>query len=208
VSTDLEISRIGPAHRRSAIATLGRAFHDDPLFGYFQPDVLRQIRLIPAFMRAVVADSVPHGETWVALADGKAKGVAGWLPPGAYPRPRGREALMYLRFAPAFLRNRWSRGPEGLRLLGAIDRLHPKEPHWYLAVLGVDPELQHRGVGTRLLEPVLDRCDSEGMPAYLETQKPENVAYYRGRGFEVVEEVRLPGSACPPCWTMQREPRS
>ena len=55
---------------------------------------------------------------------------------------------------------RWQRIAEGK---------HPREPHWYLALLGVDPALQGRGFGPHLMQPVLDRCDSDRLPAYLET---------------------------------------
>lgn len=202
----VDIARIEGDQRRAAIASLARAFFDDPLFGYFQPDLLRQQKTLPAFMRGTLLDATPFGETWVALSDGKAKGVAAWLPPGTYPRSAGRNLAVNVRSAPALLHTA-ARLPEAVKLLATVDKIHPKIEHWYLALLGVDPELQGRGVGTRLLEPVLARCDADRVPAYLETQKPENVSWYARAGFEVVEEVRLPGAKCPPIWTLQREPR-
>ena len=69
-------------------------------------------------------------------------------------------------------------------------RVHPHEPHWYLAVLGTDPSFQRTGAGTALLEPVLARVDAEGLPAYLETQKEANLAWYGRFGFDVVERAR------------------
>jgi hypothetical protein len=53
---------------------------------------------------------------------------------------------------------------------------------------------------------VLDQCDTEGLPAYLETQKESNLAFYGRYGFEVADEIRLPN--CPPAWTMMRQPVS
>jgi GNAT superfamily N-acetyltransferase len=56
------------------------------------------------------------------------------------------------------------------RRLSDVERMHPtKEPHWYLAFLGVEPSEQGRGVGSALLRPVLDRAAAEGAPAWLET---------------------------------------
>jgi ribosomal protein S18 acetylase RimI-like enzyme len=97
--------------------------------------------------------------------------------------------------------------PAALQLLTSLDKVHPKIEHWYLALLAVDPELQRQGVGRRLLEPVLERCDAEGRPAYLETQKESNVAWYRRCGFELVEKIVPPGDRTPPMWTLLREPR-
>ncbi len=64
--------------------------------------------------------------------------------------------------------------------------MHPHEPHWYLATLGTAVEQQGKGVGGALLRPVLEHCDAEGLPCYLESSKERNVPFYRRHGFEVV----------------------
>ena len=91
-------------------------------------------------------------------------------------------------------------------LLGAVDKAHHElhGPHYYLAILGTDPQFQRTGAGTAVLAPVLERCDTEGLPAYLETQKEENIAYYARHRFEVVQKIEVDG--CPPIWTLRREP--
>ena len=73
--------------------------------------------------------------------------------------------------------------------------MHPGQPYWYLEVVGVDPAAQGRGVGTRLLEPVLAQAEEVGQLCYLETMTERNVGWYRSLGFEVREvEVRfVPG---------------
>jgi GNAT superfamily N-acetyltransferase len=90
--------------------------------------------------------------------------------------------------------------------LAEMERHHPTEPHWYLEVLGTDPSMQGRGVGAAVLAPVLERCDRDGLPAYLESSKAENVPWYERHGFAVVAELRARAGA-PPSWTMRRDPR-
>jgi GNAT superfamily N-acetyltransferase len=92
-----------------------------------------------------------------------------------------------------------------MRYLTASDKVHPKDLHWYLSVLGVDPRRQGEGLGGRLLDHVLDRLDHEGIPAYLETDKERNLAWYARRRFELRETLH-PVRGGPPVWTMWRDP--
>ncbi|MCU1375261.1 MAG: GCN5-related N-acetyltransferase, partial [Actinomycetia bacterium] len=71
--------------------------------------------------------------------------------------------------------------------------------------LATDPTVQGRGIGSALLAPVLEECDRDGLPAYLETQKEANVSWYGRAGFVLRDEIRLP--ATPPVWCLWREPR-
>ncbi len=83
-------------------------------------------------------------------------------------------------------------------------RVHPREqPHWYLAFIGVDPVRQGYGVGAALLRSRLRRCDEEGLPAYLESSKLENVPIYQHFGFHVTGTLGLPEGA-PVVSTMWR----
>ena len=61
------------------------------------------------------------------------------------------------------------------------------------------------GLGAALLRPVLDRCDAEKIPAYLEASSPRNRALYERHGFEVTEEFAV-GRGSPPVWRMWHAP--
>ncbi|MDQ3739817.1 MAG: GNAT family N-acetyltransferase, partial [Actinomycetota bacterium] len=86
-----------------------------------------------------------------------------------------------------------------------MERRHPRAPHFYLPTLGVAPEAQGRGLGSALLAPMLERCDVEGVGAYLESSKERNVAFYGRHGFRVVDEMTFPRG--PRLWLMWRDPR-
>jgi len=90
-----------------------------------------------------------------------------------------------------------------LRLLGEVDSLHPKEPHWYLTVIGVHSARQGRGVGALLLRAGLARADEQCQPVYLETNKEKNVEIYAHMGFERTNIVEF-SNGCPSSTTMWR----
>jgi ribosomal protein S18 acetylase RimI-like enzyme len=184
-----------------------RAFHYDPFFAFLEPREVRRARFLALFSRTAVGglgDAVKIAGA--RQADGRLVGVAAWIPPGRYPPPlkaQSRQfvgALRAMALRPATLR-------KGLRYVAATERAHPKDPLWYLFLLVVDPSVQRLGIGTRLQEPGLQQADQEGLDCYLETQKFDNVAYYRRFGYEVVEELH-PVPDGPPLWTMRRATRS
>jgi ribosomal protein S18 acetylase RimI-like enzyme len=80
---------------------------------------------------------------------------------------RWREA----RHGPGQLAVFRSRALIGMRLQEAVCKVHPREPHRYLCLLGTDPDKQGRGHGSAVLQPVLDRCEDDGLPANLESSK-------------------------------------
>jgi GNAT superfamily N-acetyltransferase len=90
-----------------------------------------------------------------------------------------------------------------LGILGeAMAAQHPHEPHWYLNVLSTLPDRQGQGLGAAVLGPVLERCDADGVPAYLESSNPRNVTLYRRNGFvESGRPIELPdGPSLIPMW--------
>jgi ribosomal protein S18 acetylase RimI-like enzyme len=178
--------------------TLASAFEHDPLLSWMTPEGRRLERMRRFFSRYLV-DTIPH-ESVHTTED--VDGVAIWLPPEKWKVPTGN----LVRMMPTMVRSFGTRLPRVLGCLSTIEKKHPKDPpHWYLEFLGTRRDRQRKGVGSSLISLMLDRCDQEGMPAYLEASSPENVPFYGRHGFEVVEEVQLKNG--PTCWRMWRESR-
>jgi hypothetical protein len=192
--------------RSAVVGAITRAFYDDPLFGFFLPDLVKQSKGIMAFMNSGVRDAEPFNEVWVARDDDKIAAAACWLPPEGYPRGFRRDMMTMVRGTPAFSRA-GRRIPASLRLLAETDKAHHEveTPHMYLAILGSEPLYRGAGAASAVLQPVLNRCDEQGMAAYLETQKESNLAYYARHAFDVVQKLEVKG--VPPIWTLLRKPR-
>ncbi|MEU5993409.1 GNAT family N-acetyltransferase [Spirillospora sp. NPDC047418] len=188
----------------AAIApVLARAFDDDPVWRWLLPDDASRVRRLTGLFGVLLRRvHLRHGATETAGRDGAVAAAALWDPPGHWRVPVRLQAAQ----AVPLLRILGARVPVTLRTLGAIERHHPREPHWYLSVLGTDPPAQGGGLGGALLRSRLDRCDTAGIPAYLESSKEQNVPYYERFGFRVTRELALPGRGCPPVWLMWRDP--
>lgn len=188
-----------PGDDTTLARVLARAFVDDPIQEWLlpRPDD-REDRLVRMFRYNLRAQRA-RGQVWTVHTQSAA---ALWAAPGRH-RPGAGEIITSLPLLASVVRGGSGRG---LRALQTLERLHPHEPHWYLAQLGTDPSHQGRGLGSAVLEPVLERCDTEGLPAYLESSKEVNLGFYGRHGFEVRDEVPVaPGG--PPLWTMWRDPR-
>lgn len=179
---------------------LARAFDDDPMTNWFVvQDSRRRERVANMHRVELERISMPQGEVYTT--DGL-HGAALWAPPGRWKMG----ILDQLRIMPAMAKSTsWRRAPKILSGVSAIEKKHPAKPHWYLFVLGTDTEHQGKGVGSALLRPVLERCDSEGIPAYLESSKEKNLPLYERNGFRVTEEFMVPHGG-PKIWLMWREP--
>jgi GNAT superfamily N-acetyltransferase len=178
---------------------LVKAFHDDPVMLYMFDKPAGREKKQRALFVSEAKRALRKGAVHTT-ASGDAKGGAIWMAPGEW-KMGGFELLgqVPLLFTLA------SSTPRALGLLSKMEKVHPTEPHWYLAILGTAPEHQGKGIASAMLEPILTRCDAEGTPAYLESSKESNIAFYQRHGFEVTGEVSAKNG--PTLWPMWREPR-
>lgn len=89
-----------------------------------------------------------------------------------------------------------------MAMRGTWAQKDPKEPHWHLDPIGVLPEVQGEGVGSKMMEFYCERIDRDGIAAYHETDRDENVPFYEKFGFRVIgEELILDFNN----WYMKRE---
>lgn len=152
---------------------------DDPGWVYVFPDpATRQRRLEQLF--AIVTGSLYVGHDAWHIDD--VAGVALWDAPG-HRRSIGALVLVLPRLG--WLIGR--RTAAALAMFVQMERRRPSEPHAYLAALGVDPSRQGRGLGPRLLAPMLERCDRDGRLAWLESANAKNHSFYRRLGFELAD---------------------
>ena len=204
MSVLLQPVRLEPPQVKRVARALARAFHDDPGIVWIVPNEGQRRRLLYWNHKKFLQYGLRAGH--VFTTPDLVQGIATWLPPerpmmgfmdavrlGLLALPFKGTPLQLVRFVAM------------TRLFDRMHRLDAPKRHWYLNVLGVDPERQGQGFGGRLIAPTLEQADRDRLPCYVETGKEINVTFYQKHGFEVLREGNLPLGG-PRWWTMLREP--
>jgi GNAT superfamily N-acetyltransferase len=197
--SEITLAPLVPAMVPEAAGVLARAFVTNPLHvAAFGPDVLPRNETF--FLTAL---SVMKGTGLVAIDGDRCDRIIGvilWVDaPGC--QFSGAEKI---RMIPGLLTGLGVRcAVRILSWLSAWSADDPSEPHLHLGPIGVEPCAQGRGVGRRLMERYCAELDASGKTGYLETDRPENVSFYRRFEFETVQEISVLGV---PNFLMERPP--
>jgi GNAT superfamily N-acetyltransferase len=189
-ATPDDVHKLAPA--------LARAYQRDPVWSFLLPDETRRERALTRYFTIELRDvALRHDTTWTTEA---AVGAILCFPPDRWRLP----PLTTVRRGPAFIHAFGTDLPRSLRALMLLEHVHPRAAHYFIAYAGLPPEWQGTGIGSALVAPLLERCDAEHAPAYLEATSERAVAFYQRHGFAVTKEVRLRNG--PPLWMMWRSP--
>ncbi len=177
---------------------LATSFFDDPTWGQLLGEGERRSRAMAALLGFLTRSALRY--PWVLISDA-GESAAVWLPPGAVEMlPDEHEPFEQL------IRDHTGAGAGAvLEAFEQFEQAQPRQPHFYLSLLGTHDDSRGRGIGMGLLAENLRRIDALGMPAYLESTNPVNDARYARHGFEPVGSFTVPTGAV--VTTMWRQPR-
>jgi ribosomal protein S18 acetylase RimI-like enzyme len=188
------VSILYPEHHEEAAIALGRAFIDDPTFKPLIPNVndpVERVKSLTEIFRALLMIERHTGQpTFGIFADGRV--VAAAITEGRHVPGIVSMIVSGAGAMPSLIRGIGVGGiVRSLNLVSVLTAAHPKQPHLYLQVLGVDPAYQKRHFGAALLDHLrqeaIARPDVEGV--YLETATEANVGYYSSKGYQILGEI-------------------
>lgn len=198
IVTHMNVRNAVPEDRERVIATLTRAFRGDAIVRYLFPSDSTFEHRAGLFFGHYFDVRVAGGEVTVYGED--VAGASLWNPPGGN------------RLGQMFVEEHWEStvvsaiSPDELASYEAfkvvLEAMTPSEPHWYLGLLGTDPDRRKQGIARALLAPMLERADGEGFPVFLETGMPGNVAIYERFGFRTIAQATVPDG--PKVWGLLR----
>ena len=184
------LMRLEKADVKAASLMFTRAFYNDPFSLYAFPDDKERNSKLIYMNEMSLRYALRYGMAYTT--SGRYEGGAIWMPPG-----------------------KWEMSIPGILLSGALSsiikmglkaelKMMPLDkfmeekhkelvpfPHWYLALLGVDPQYQKQGYASLLLRGMLDQIDKQELPAYLETDSEKNYLMYQHFGFKIIDEFVL-----------------
>jgi GNAT superfamily N-acetyltransferase len=180
------VERMRPEQLGAAADVLAAALADDPGFRHLFPDARRREHELRGLYRMTLTDTLRYGHVLVTVLDERVTGAVALYAPGAYPMSTVRWCRLAGRIASLALRTRTH--ALGLIRFGDLTAEGVPRDAWYVEALGVHPDKQLQGRGKRLMAHVFELIDTDGGLGYLETTKPENVAYYTALGYTTVRE--------------------
>jgi GNAT superfamily N-acetyltransferase len=191
----VEVKTFSPDHLDECVSVLADAFVANPLHvSAFGSGRMDQNRL---FFRIGLRHMF-IGQAFVALVDGA---IGGYLHFNASPKCLPAPEQIPLAAA-TVLKPLGQAIPKLIRWFSRWCHGDPEEPHVHLGPIGVAPAMQRQGVGTALMQRYIDHLDREGAAGYLETDRPENVEFYKKFGFKVQREENIIGART---WYMWRQ---
>src|SRR5688500_18213006 len=191
---NLVLRKYSPADVDGCVSVLSDAFVCSPLhlsaFGNGRIDQNRR------FFRLALRNMF-FGQAFVALHDGA---LCGYIPFRAWPYclPAPEEIP---NAAATLLKSMGEAVPKLIQWFARWCHLDPQEPHVHLGPIGVAPGRQRQGIGTALMDLYIAELEQERSIGYLETDRVENVSFYKKFGFVVKHEEVVIGTTT---WYMSR----
>ncbi len=200
----MDVIKMKPEHKKRAVQVVADAFYNYPSLMHYFPDEKRRTRWLPWHMERTINSAIAYGEAWVTE---DVCGILLFLPPGRTRLSDWEFVKCGFLALPLVigLRHYPSVAECEKRVADTQEKLLAGRPHYYLWSLTVSPAKQRSGSGKALLESFLAKTDREGLPVYLETHKPENVAYYERFGFRLILTDTVPKHNLK-FWCLLREP--
>ena len=164
---------------------LADAFESNQSVNYIIPPDKKRLKRIRALMEYSFDVCYYFGQVWLS-EDKKACALI------LFPQLK-RFALVsvWLDIKLIFKTIGLSRLRSALRREALIKQVQSKDHMVYLWFIGVSPEYQHTGIGSKLLNEIINEANSKTLPVCLETSTLQNLPWYEHFGFKVYNQLDL-----------------
>ena len=201
----MEIVKLKRKQIKEASKVLADSFFNYPMFRFYFPDPGRRTRYLPWYFRNILNCAYHYGEIFTTS---DVNGVIFYLAPDHNQISLWEYVQNGFLMTPLLMGFRnYQRSMDCEKYVEATRiRLMASQPHYYLWGLAVDPNSKGKGVGSALIEPIIELSVRDDLPIYLETHDERNVHYYQKFSFDLLEKAIIPVHGLS-FWCMAREPK-
>ena len=175
---------------------MGQAFCEDPIWVEILKEEPEKFSIV---FELPIKYSIKYGKVYSSSSN--LEGIAAWLPSNYINMNVFRLILSGTLSSAMKLGNKiGKRIREVFEIIAEDRKRNIKSPYVYLYVIGIAPNHQGKGIGSRLINSMLNHLSPE-IPIYLETETERNVKLYERLGFRVLKEITIPSLELP-MWEM------
>lgn len=186
-----------------ASKVLSQAFHNDPLMLYIFPDSTERENKLPSMMELLLRIGIKYGI--VHTTSPKLEGIAVWFPSN---KAKVTTWMGLLNGGISYFFKHGSKAVKKQnRFYNYIYSVHKHlipSHHWYLSIIGINPQCQGKGLSRVLFDSMLNKIDDQNIPCFLDTNNEKNLPIYARFGFKILKEYEIPGTSIVN-WAMIRE---
>ena len=186
---NITINNINSSYFEKAIEIFTDAFVSDPLHKFAFPDEKERKKITGLIYELVILTIVPEMKLKIKgeFVNDKLAGAIIYTPPGSFSGWNDK-------LDKAVKKMRRKAKNEKIKLIGeyamTIGKFKPKTPHFYLNELAVSPDMQGKGIGTKLMLSVEPECIAHltAIGLALDTTNLRNVKLYKKIGYKVINK--------------------
>lgn len=201
---ELKILSLTPAQITDGVQLMASTFLSDPFICALIPDRHQRFLVLTKVWQKLLNYDFSFGHIYTTEHQ---LGIASWLPPNTQSISLWRSLPLVVDI----LQNLgWQKTNQLVTTILKIDAYHHRDcpaPHWYLDGLAVSPHYQGKGIGSLLLQPVLQQADRQGESCYLYTTTESAVRFYQRHGFLIRAKLQV-FTNISPVWMMMRFPQT
>lgn len=198
----MQISTASSADLDESVSCLASAFARDPITGYLLENGAGYRQRVSQFFSLLMRARIALGMPVLVARDngsicGATMGYATTHP--EWPKDITEEWDRFEKAIPGFT--------DRMAVYdGVAAQFKPAVPHYYLGVIGTEPNLHGRGIGSQLMKAfcAISVDDPASSGVYLETAQESNLKFYERAGFEETGRGKL-GAATLWCMFLTHE---
>ncbi|MFX0040570.1 MAG: GNAT family N-acetyltransferase [Promethearchaeota archaeon] len=191
-----ELFRLKRNQVELAAKVLARAFENDPMFMNYFPNLPNRMEQNYHLMNYCIRYCMRFGEVYTTSP--KLEGIALWQFEDPVEEQWEKSRSLFSNWLS--FRMKVNLGEVVEKVYSVYDYVISTQyelvptPHWYLFIIGVDPDFQGKGYTSQLIKPMLTRIDKEQLGCYLDTNNQENLDLYQHFGFKILKKYQIPGT--------------